>query len=141
MMQQTVECSECHGSGTIIEHPCPDCHGKRRIKKKITQTVEIPAGIDDGMTIRINGEGHAGKHGHGDLYVICQVEQSFDILFRKDYNLYATLRISPAEAVLGVNKKIKFPILGEREIKIAAGTQHGKKIQLTSEGMPIIGKK
>ncbi len=141
MMQQTVACSDCHGSGTIIEHPCSDCHGKRRVKKNITQTVEIPAGIDDGMTIRINNEGHAGKHGNGDLYIICQVEQSYDILYRKDYHLYTTLRISPAEAVLGVNKKVKFPILWEREIRISAGTQHGKKIQLTSEWMPIIGKK
>ena len=56
MMQQTVVCSECDGEGKIIEHPCSECHGKRRVKTKITQTVEIPAGIDDGMTIRINEE-------------------------------------------------------------------------------------
>lgn len=141
MMQQTVVCAECHGEGKIIEHACSECHGKRRVKTKVTQTVEIPAGIDDGMTIRINGEWHTGKHGNGDLYVVCQVEQSQEILIRREQNLYSTIRISPAEAVLGINKKVKFPILWEREIRIAAGTQHGKKIQLTSEGMPIIGKK
>lgn len=56
MMQQTVACSECHGEGKIIEHTCPECHGKKRVKTEVTQTIEIPAGIDDGMTIRINGE-------------------------------------------------------------------------------------
>lgn len=56
MMQQTVVCPDCHGEGKIIEHPCPECHGKRRIKKLIKQTVEVPAGIDDEMTIRINNE-------------------------------------------------------------------------------------
>ncbi len=141
MMQQTVVCSECHGEGKIIEHACSECHGKRRVKTKVTQTVEIPAGIDDGMTIRINGEWHTGKHWNGDLYVVCQVEQSQEILIRREQNLYSTVRISPVEAVLGVNKKVKFPILWDREIRIAAGTQHGKKIQLTSEWMPIIGKK
>lgn len=111
MMQQTVVCPDCHGEGKIIEHPCSECHGKRRIKTKVTQNIEIPAGIDDGMTIRINGEGHAGKHGNGDLYIVCQVEQSQEILIRREQNLYSTLRISPVEAVLGINKKVKFPIL------------------------------
>lgn len=141
MMQQTVICSECRWTGTIIEHPCSECSGKRRVRNKITQTIEIPAGIDDGMTIRMNGEWHAGKHWSGDLYIICQVEQSHDVLIRRESNLYTTVNISPAEAVLGVTKKIKYPILWERQIRIAAWTQHGKKIQLTQEWMPIIGKK
>jgi molecular chaperone DnaJ len=141
MMQQTVICVECHGEWSIIEHPCSECHGKRRIKKKVSQIVEIPAGIDDGMTIRMNNEGHAGKHNNGDLYIVCHVEQSQDGLLRRGNDLHSTVKISPAEAVLWVNKKVRFPLLGEREIRIAAGTQHGKKIQLTSEWMPIIGKK
>ena len=56
VMQQTVVCDTCHGESTIIEHPCKECSGKRRLKKKIEQTVDIPAGIDDGMTLRMTGE-------------------------------------------------------------------------------------
>lgn len=141
IMQQTVVCDACHGEWSIIEHPCPECHGKRRIKQKVSQRVEVPAGIDDGMTIRMNNEGHAGKHTSGDLYIVCHVEQSQDNLVRRGNDLSSTIKISPAEAVLWVNKKVRFPLLGEREIRVAAGTQHGKKIQLTSEWMPIIGKK
>ena len=62
--------------------------------------MEVPAGIDDGMTIRINGEGHAGKHTNGDLYIVCHVEQSQDNLMRRGNDLYSTVKMSPAEAVL-----------------------------------------
>lgn len=85
------------------------------------------------MIIRINAEGHAGKHTSGDLYIVCHVEQSQENLTRRGNDLYTTVKMTPAEAVLGVHKKVRFPLLGEREIRIGAGTQHGKKIQLTSE--------
>lgn len=141
LMQQTVVCDECHGEWVKIEEPCQECHGKRRIKKKVEQAVDIPAGIDDGMTLRITGEWHAGKHSAGDLYISCRVDQTYEHLLREGNNILTTLRISPAEAVLGVNKKIKFPLIGEREVRIAAWTQHGKKIQISWDGMPLIGKK
>ena len=111
------------------------------MKKKIEQSVDIPAGIDDGMTLRINGEGHWGKHASGDLYISCHVDQSHENLLRQGNNIVTTLHMSPAEAVLGINKKIKFPLIGEREIRISPGTQHGKKIQISGDGMPYIGKK
>lgn len=82
------------------------------------------------MTLRMTGEGHAGKHNAGDLYISCRVEQYYENLVREGNNILTTLHISPAEAVLGINKKIKFPLIGEREIRIAAGTQHGKKLQI-----------
>lgn len=111
------------------------------MKKKVEQTVDIPAGIDDGMTLRMTGEGNSGRHGAGDLYIVCHVEQSHDNLMRHGNNIHTLLHISPAEAVLGINKKIKFPLIGEREVRIAAGTQHGKKIQISGDGMPTLGKK
>lgn len=83
MMQQTVVCDDCGGEGVKIDEPCKECHGKRRVKKKIEQTVEIPAGIDDGMTLRMTGEGHAGKHSAGDLYITCHVDQSQENLVRE----------------------------------------------------------
>lgn len=141
MMQQTVVCDECGGEGVKIEDPCKECHGKRRVKRKIEQTVDIPAGIDNGMTLRMTGEGHAGKHAPGDLYISCHVDQSHENLFRDGNNIHTILHIHPAEAVLGINKKIKFPLIGEREIRIAAGTQHGKKLQISGDGMPVLGKK
>ena len=141
VMQQTVVCDECSGTWTKIDDPCKECHGKRRIKKKIEQTVDIPAGIDDGMTLRMTGEWHAGKHNAGDLYITCHVAQSHENLVREGNNILTVLHISPAEATIGVQKKIKFPLIWEREIRISAGTQHGKKIQISGDGMPLIGKK
>lgn len=93
------------------------------------------------MTLRMTGEGHAGKHAAGDLYISCHVDQSYENLVREGNNILTTLHISPAEAVLGINKKIKFPLIGEREVRIAAGTQHGKKLQISGDGMALIGKK
>jgi molecular chaperone DnaJ len=141
VMQQTVVCDDCRGEWVKIDDPCKECHGKRRVKKKIEQTVEIPAGIDDGMTLRMTGEGHAGKHNSGNLYITCHVDQSYENLIRDGSNILTIIHISPAEAVLGVHKKIKFPLIGEREIRIAAGTQHGKKLQISGDGMSLIGKK
>lgn len=141
VMQQTVVCDDCGGNGVKIDEPCKECGGKRRVKKKIEQNVDIPGGIDDGMTLRMTGEGHAGKHNSGDLYITCHVDQSHENLVRDGNNIHTVLHISPAEAVLGINKKIKFPLIGEREVRIASGTQHGKKIQISGDGMPLLGKK
>lgn len=141
VMQQTVVCDDCGGQWVKIEDPCKECHGKRRIKKKIEQIVDIPAGIDDGMTLRMTWEWHAGKHNSGDLYITCHVAQSHENLIREGNTIHTTLHMSPAEATIGVHKKIKFPLIGEREVRIAAGTQHGKKLQISGDGMPLIGKK
>lgn len=141
MMQQTVVCGECSWAGTIIDDPCSECGGKRRIKKKIEQIVDIPAGIDDGMTLRLNGEGHSWKNFSGDLYISCRVDQSYENLYRQWDTIFTTLLISPSEAVLGITKKVRFPLIWEREIKVGNGTQHGKKIQISGDGMPQIGKK
>ncbi len=141
VMQQTVACSDCHGSGTIIEHTCSECDGKGKVLKKVTQNLDIPGGIDDGMTLKITWEWHQGKHHTGDLYVSCRVDSSYENLSRVWDTIHTTLYISPAEAVLGINKKIKFPLIGEREVRIQSGTQHGKKIQISHDGMPVIGKK
>lgn len=141
IMQQTVICDACHGNGTLIENPCSDCHGTGRIKKKIPQAVEIPAGIDNGMTLRLTGEGNAWKHASGDLYIICHVDQTYENLVRSWNDILTTIHISPAEAVLGTQKKMKFPLIWERTLHISPGTQHGKKLQLSGDGMPILGKK
>ena len=93
------------------------------------------------MTLRMTGEGHAGKHAAGDLYISCHVDQSYENLVREGNNILTTLHISPAEAVLGINKKIKFPLIGEREVRISPGTQHGKKLQISGDGMALIGRK
>jgi DnaJ-class molecular chaperone len=89
----------------------------------------------------MTGEGHAGKHAAGDLYISCHVDQSYENLVREGNNILTTLHISPAEAVLGINKKIKFPLIGDREVRISPGTQHGKKLQISGDGMALIGKK
>lgn len=143
VMQQVVVCPECQGEWSIIQDRCTQCAGHKRIRQDFKTSVEIPAGIDDGMTIRVTGEGHSWLWSSlsGDLYVVCHVEQSLEKLNRREHTIFTTVHISPAEAALWISKKIRFPLIGERNIKISPGTQHAKKIVLSGDWMPIIGKK
>ncbi len=141
MIQQSVICDDCKWAGHIIEHPCKECAGNGKKSIKSEQSFEIPAGIDDGMTLKLSSEGNMWKLSTGDLYITCHVEQSFENMYRNWNNIATSMYISPAEAVIGTEKKIKFPIIGERLIKVASGTQHGKKIVFSNEGMPVLWKK
>jgi molecular chaperone DnaJ len=103
MMQQTLVCDTCGGAVSDYRTSLSwHVVVKKESKKKPNRLVEIPAGIDDGMTLRINGEGHAGKHTSGDLYISCHVDQTHENLWWDKAIIYiTTLHISPAEAVLG----------------------------------------
>lgn len=141
LMQQTLACEECRWEWVIIEHKCSECRGSWTKMTHSIQTFDIPAGIDEGMTLKLSWEWNITKHWNGDLYITCHVDQHQEILRRNGNNIFTTLHISPAEATLGVTKKIKFPLIGERQVTIAPATQHGKKILLTNDGMPLLGKK
>lgn len=126
-MEQSIACHQCEGSGTIIVEKCEKCHAKGKIPEKITKNIEIPRGIEDGMSIKMRGEGHEGKDGNGDLYITFSITNTEGGLERRGENLHFTLEISPSEAALGTKKTLNIPLIGKKEIHIKSGAQHGTK--------------
>ncbi|HEY4476334.1 molecular chaperone DnaJ [Candidatus Peribacteria bacterium RIFCSPLOWO2_01_FULL_51_18] len=137
-IRQTVLCPQCQGSGKVPEHPCKHCEGEGRVPEKKTVTVRVPAGIDDGQTLRVTGAGEAGRQGagSGDLLVLIRVED--DPRFERDGDDVRTaVSIPVADAVLGGRAKID-SVHGELELNIPAGTQPGDVLRLKGKGMPVL---
>ncbi len=135
-MQQT--CPHCGGSGKIIKHPCKSCHGAGRVEQEKTLSVKIPAGVDNGDRIRLQGEGEAGPAGTppGDLYVEIHVREH-DIFVRDGDDLHCEIPIRMSQAALGAS--VRVPTLdGDAEIKIPAETQTGKLFRLRGKGVQSV---
>jgi molecular chaperone DnaJ len=129
-------CPSCRGEGKTILAPCKSCSGKGK-KDKISEIrVDVPAGIDDGMNIRLSDAGEEGVNGSGDLYVHVEVEPHKEFRRRGD-DIYAEVAVSFAQAALG--DKISVPTLsGDAELKIPSGTQSHTLFRLRGEGMPNV---
>lgn len=136
-MTQTT-CDECFGRGKTFERKCTDCKGTGYVTSRKTITVTIPKGVDTGTQIRIKGKGEAGINGgpNGDIFVEFIVEK--DALFeREGYDIYLTLPINIADAVLGSEKDV--PILdGTIKLTIPAGSQNGDKLRVKGKGVPYL---
>lgn len=141
VMEQTGVCDACHGTGKMITDKCPQCHGERRETEKAEKEIDIPAGIDDGMTIKVRGEGNDGiGTKSGDLYITFSIPDSIEGLTREDINLFYTIEIDPVEAILGTKRSWKLPVLGERTLEIKAGTQHGEVLKFKGDGVKHVSK-
>ena len=134
----TAPCSKCGGTGRIIHQPCPDCHGQGRIRKRRSIKVNIPAGIDDGQTISLRGQGHAGKNGgpNGDLLITVMV-QPHEIFRREGTSVFCEAPITYAQAVLGGTLEIP-TIDGKVKYDIPEGTQTGSVFRLRGKGIPVL---
>lgn len=137
-LQQT--CPTCRGSGQIISDPCRPCHGQGRVKDEKKLQVKIPAGVDDGDRIRLNGEGEAPPQGGvaGDLYVEVHI-QEHPIFQRQGEHLYCEVPISFVMAALGGD--IEVPTLNGRvKLHIPSETQTGKIFKMSGKGVkPVRG--
>ncbi len=135
-MVTTAPCDRCRGEGMVITTPCQDCRGEGRRTEERTYSVEIPAGVDHGSTLRLAGRGPAGPRGGlpGDLYV--QIRVKPHPRFRREGNeLRCDLTIPLTQAVLGA--AIKFETLdGGEDLVIPQGTQSGTQFRLRSRGVP-----
>jgi len=134
-------CSRCGGSGTVISNPCSQCKGKGRIKVKRKVIVRIPAGVDDGQRLRLDGEGSAGLYGGppGDLYVTFSIKPH-NLFHRDGSDILYELPINFAQAALG--DEIRVPSLdGKVDLKIPTGTQNGKTFRFKGKGIPYIDGK
>jgi len=137
----TVErtCHTCHGAGQVIDKPCKNCAGQGRVRREKTLKVNIPAGVEDGTRIRLNGEGEAGTRGGpaGDLYVFLSVRRH-QMFEREGADVHCRVPISMVQATLGGN--IEVPTLDGKaaRINIPAGAQNGHQFRLRAKGMPIL---
>ncbi len=131
----TSTCPNCHGSGTMIAKPCPSCHGSGKQKKKQNVKVQIPAGIDSGMRMKMSGFGDAGENGGppGDLYVYVEVKPH-DMFKREGDNVILTLPISCIDAALGTKREIPTPLGPTCRVTIPEGTQPGKVLRIKGQG-------
>jgi len=134
-------CSRCGGNGTVISNPCSQCRGRGRIKVKRRIKVDVPAGVDDGQQLRLDGEGNAGLYGGspGDLYILFSVKPHN--LFQRDgSDILYELSINFAQAALG--DEIRVPSLdGRIDLKIPPGTRGGEIFRLKGKGIPHIDGK
>jgi molecular chaperone DnaJ len=141
VMEQMGPCDACRGTGKIIIDMCTSCRGERRESLKTEKEIDIPAGIDDGMTIKVRGEGNDGVGSSPwDLYITFNIPDSVDGLRREDINLYYIVEIDPVEAILGIKKTLRIPVLGDRSIDIKPGTQHNEVIKFKWDGVKHISK-
>lgn len=141
MVQNVTTCPECGGSGKIVKEKCASCGGSGYTSSRKKIKVTIPAGIDDGQSIRISGKGEPGRNGgpRGDLLVQVDV-QRHPIFQRQDMNIFSTAPITFAQAALGGDVKIS-TIDGDVLYNVKPGTQTDTKIRLKGKGVPSLRNK
>jgi molecular chaperone DnaJ len=135
-MVTATPCNRCQGTGEIVASPCPECRGQGRRNEERTLTISIPAGVDNGATLRVSGGGGAALRGGppGELYVHLRVAP--DPRFERSGNdLVATVHVSVAQAILGTEVEID-TLEGSASIDVPAGTQSGKIVRLGGHGVP-----
>ena len=137
IFQMAAPCPDCRGRGVQIKDACSECHGEGRVRQRRTVKVSVPAGVEDGMQVRLRGEGEAGPQGlpAGDLYVVIRVRahQHFE---REEDDLHVELPISFAQAALGADLEVELLEGGHAELKVHPGTQPGKILRVRGKGVP-----
>jgi molecular chaperone DnaJ len=137
-MQTVSTCPSCNGEGTTITAKCGSCKGEGRVYGEETISIEIPAGVQEGMQLSMSGKGNAGERGgpNGDLIIQIE-EESHEELHRDGLNVAYDLYISFPDAVFGTQVEVP-TIDGRAKIKIPAGTQSGKIFRLKGKGFPEV---
>ena len=132
-------CHACRGVGKVIKSPCTDCRGAGRVEREKKMEVKIPAGVETGSRLRVQGEGESGVSGgsSGDLYVVIHVSEH-EHFERQGSNLYAAVPITFAQAALGAEISVR-TLDTEDKLKIPVGTQTGTVFRLKGKGMPMLG--
>ena len=141
VVRNVQACPDCHGTGKIIKDRCPDCGGSGYISRRKKISVSIPAGIDNGQSVRIREKGEPGVNGgpRGDLLVQVIVGRH-PIFQRQDYDIYSTAPITFAQAALGAEVRIK-TIDGDVMYTVKPGTQTDTRVRLRGKGVPTTRNK
>lgn len=136
IFQSTGECPKCGGAGKIVHSPCPHCRGTGSVRTQKTLNLSIPAGIDEGQTVSLRGQGNAGRNGGpaGDLLVTVSIRPS-TVFTREGDNIYIRTDLGFVQAALGA--EIEVPTLdGPVNLNIPEGTQTGAVFRLRGKGVP-----
>ncbi len=139
-MQTTQTCPTCNGEGTTITTKCTACHGHGTVQGEEIISINIPAGVAEGMQLSVSGKGNAAERGgvNGDL--IIQIEELEDDYLKRDgNNIIYDLYISFPDAVLGISTEIP-TVDGKVKVKIEPGTQAGKILRLKGKGLPSVNQ-
>lgn len=137
-MQTVTTCPTCNGEGSTVTSKCTACKGEGRVYSEETVTIDIPAGVQDGMQLNVSGRGNAGERGGapGDLIILIEEEQHKE-LHRDGLNVAYELHLSFPDAAFGTNVEVP-TIDGRAKIKIPPGTQSGKIFRLKGKGFPAV---
>ncbi len=137
-MQTTSTCPTCNGSGSQITSKCTSCHGEGTVRGEETISINIPAGVSDGMQLSMSGKGNAAPNGGipGDLIILIE-ETPHETLKREGNNIVYDLHLSIVDAALGYSAEVP-TIDGKAKIKIEPGTQSGKLLRLKAKGIPEV---
>ncbi|CAM4391316.1 molecular chaperone DnaJ [Pedobacter westerhofensis] len=137
-MQTTSTCPTCNGSGSQITSKCTSCHGEGTVRGEETISINIPAGVSDGMQLSMSGKGNAAPNGGipGDLIILIE-EIPHETLKREGNNIVYDLHLSIVDAALGYSAEVP-TIDGRAKIKIEPGTQSGKLLRLKAKGIPEV---
>ena len=137
-MQTTATCPTCHGSGQQITAKCNVCHGEGTVRGEETITINIPAGVSEGMQLSMAGKGNAAPNGGipGDLIILIE-ELPHETLKREGNNIVYDLHVSIIDAAIGASVEVP-TIDGKAKIKIDPGTQSGKLLRLKGKGIPEV---
>lgn len=132
-------CPACQGRGEVISDPCSDCHGQGRVTRERNLTVNIPAGIEDGVRIRLAGEGEAGARGGpaGDLYIFLTIKPH-EFFQREGSDLFCRIPVSMTTAALGGRFEVTTLDGSRTRVNVPEGTQTGKQFRLKNKGMPVM---
>jgi molecular chaperone DnaJ len=135
-IQQSVPCDTCRGTGKVPEKVCSVCHGSGTERRKTTMTIKIPAGIDDGATIRLRERGEAAEGGgmKGDMYVHVSV-RPHKLFTREGDLILSEQHVSMTDAALGTEIDVE-TVDGTVRMKVPAGTQTGTDFKLSGHGVP-----
>lgn len=139
-MQSTQTCSRCQGKGKVIEKPCTKCGGNGRVRNTVSKEIDIPAGVNDGVTLRVAGAGDSGTNGGsaGDLHVVITVRP--DPIFERDgYDVWTEVPITFAQATLGDTLDIP-TVNGTVQYDIPAGTQNGAIFKMANKGIKRVNR-
>ena len=129
-------CGKCRGTGNLVDSPCKECKGSGHVRRLRKIRIQVPAGVDDGHTLRLRGEGEAGEAGTppGDLYVVVNIPEH-PVFKRRDSDVFVEARVNAIDAMLGTELKVP-TLYGDTILEIPPGTQPGAQFKIKGKGLP-----
>ncbi len=129
-------CGKCRGTGNGVDSPCKECRGTGHVRRLRKIRIQVPAGVDDGHTLRLRGEGEAGVAGTppGDLYVVVSIPEH-PVFKRRDSDLFVEAHVNAVDAMLGTELRVP-TLYGDTILEIPSGTQPGTQFKIKGKGLP-----